>query len=234
MDIYERKRMVIDFIINKIENKEYGKEERLPSDREISEKFDISRLDVRKAFSSLESMGYIYSLQGRGRFVKKDTKRIELKFLDGRGFSKKLEGYGDIKTENLKITKIKFNEKIYTKLNLSEDSKVYKLLRVRYLNNVPIAYHISYLNGEIFKNIKREVINIREISDYYKLYNIEKTENREIKLKVQYAKKEIREILKCTELIPIIKSEHIVWDRERKIEFTEIFYRGDIFEFNIY
>lgn len=234
MDIYERRRMVIDFITSKIEDGEYKKDERLPSDREVSEKFDISRLDARKAFSSLESMGYIYSLQGRGRFVKKNIQRIELKFLDNRGFSRKLEGCGEIKTENLRIKKIKFDEKIYNKLNLNEDEKVYKLLRVRYLNNVPIAYHISYLNGEIFKNIKREVRCIKEITDYYKLYNIERTENREVKLKVQYAKKEIREILKCTELIPIIKSEHIVCDKDKRIEFTEIFYRGDIFEFSMY
>ncbi|MGL4848437.1 MAG: UTRA domain-containing protein, partial [Clostridium sp.] len=145
----------------------------------------------------------------------------------------KLKCYGDVKTENLKIKRIEYDKRIYEKLHLSKEAKVYKLLRVRSLDNFRIAYHISYLNGEVFKNLNNDGEDIREIRDYYEKNNIKEVIYEDIKLKVKYAGREIRYILKCGELVPIIYSEQRVLEEKRVIEYTEIFYRGDIFEFEI-
>ncbi len=58
------------FFVNAIENKELPEETKLPSIRTLSEDYNISRNTVTKAYSELESNGYIYSLSKSGFFVK--------------------------------------------------------------------------------------------------------------------------------------------------------------------
>ncbi len=236
MDNYERRRMVIDQIIRDIENEIYKKDDKLPSDREFSETFNISRLDVRKAFEVLEGMGYVYSLQGRGRFAMKNFRRIKLEFLDKRGFNEKLKkDCYQVETKNLSCDLINYEEDIYSKLQAKKEDKIYKLLRLRLINDLPVAYHISYLKESVFKNINFDWKKIKEINSYYKKNEIEDVENKNIELTVEYASRDIRKTLNCKELIPILKSEHNVIDNRSGdvIEFTNIFYRGDIFKFSI-
>src|SRR6056297_1948074 len=52
--------------------------ERLPSERELSEHYDVSRMTARKALSEIESEGYIYRSQGKGSFVAEPKLRQSL------------------------------------------------------------------------------------------------------------------------------------------------------------
>ena len=58
------------FFVNAIKNKELPEETKLPSIRTLSEDYNISRNTVTKAYSELETNGYIYSLSKSGFFVK--------------------------------------------------------------------------------------------------------------------------------------------------------------------
>ncbi|WP_086350348.1 GntR family transcriptional regulator [Candidatus Enterococcus clewellii] len=46
-------------------------ESKLPTEMELSEKYQVSRITSKRALTELESEGYIYREQGRGSFVKK-------------------------------------------------------------------------------------------------------------------------------------------------------------------
>ena len=67
---------VMEQIMNLLKNKELKPGDQLPSERELAEKFSISRGSLREAFRVLESRGLIKSKPGGGRFIrelKKDT-----------------------------------------------------------------------------------------------------------------------------------------------------------------
>ena len=49
-----------------IENGEYKVNEFLPSERELSSKFNVSKITIRKALSNLELKGLIKKLKGKG------------------------------------------------------------------------------------------------------------------------------------------------------------------------
>ena len=53
---------------NKILNSEIKSGDKLPSENELSAKYNVSRQTVRKALSILENAGYIYAQHGRGTF----------------------------------------------------------------------------------------------------------------------------------------------------------------------
>jgi len=52
-----------------IENGELSPGDALPPEREYAEKYQISRMTVRQAFTQLVNEGYLYRLQGKGTFV---------------------------------------------------------------------------------------------------------------------------------------------------------------------
>ena len=50
----------------KIENEEFPADEPIPSERELMEMYQVSRITVRKAVDELVNEGYLHKLQGKG------------------------------------------------------------------------------------------------------------------------------------------------------------------------
>ena len=65
---------VIEQIMELIKNKELKPEDKLPPERELSEKLSISRGSLREAFRVLESRGIIKSKPGGGRYIREIRK----------------------------------------------------------------------------------------------------------------------------------------------------------------
>src|SRR3954471_13942573 len=57
------------YIKELIENGELQPGDVLPPEREYAEKYQISRMTVRQAFTQLVNEGYLYRLQGKGTFI---------------------------------------------------------------------------------------------------------------------------------------------------------------------
>ena len=69
---------LLEYIKSKIATGEYPADELIPSEREFSEKFQISRMTVRQALNNLVQEGIVYRQKGKGTFVsrQKVEKRI--------------------------------------------------------------------------------------------------------------------------------------------------------------
>jgi len=70
-------------IIRKIESGEYKEDEKIPSEVELCKEYNISRPTVRQAISELTNNGYLYKARGKGTFVAKTKKRIDIKDYSG-------------------------------------------------------------------------------------------------------------------------------------------------------
>jgi GntR family transcriptional regulator len=64
-----RHEQISDWLREHIEQGTYEIDEKLPSEKELGERFDVSRVTVRRALQTLESENYIYRRQGLGSFV---------------------------------------------------------------------------------------------------------------------------------------------------------------------
>lgn len=61
---------VYQLLMTRISNGEYPPDHKLPSEKELSEQFDVSRPIVREALDRLRKEGLVYSRQGAGSFVR--------------------------------------------------------------------------------------------------------------------------------------------------------------------
>ena len=64
-----RHEQISDWLREQIEEGTYGPDEKLPSEKELGQRFDVSRVTVRRALQTLENESYIYRRQGLGSFV---------------------------------------------------------------------------------------------------------------------------------------------------------------------
>ncbi len=70
--VYEQ---VIEQIKNLIYEGKIKRGDKLPSERELKERLNVSRASIREAFSALEMIGLIESRHGEGTFIKKNQER---------------------------------------------------------------------------------------------------------------------------------------------------------------
>ncbi len=64
-----RYQQIKDYLQQQIAVNTYAPDEKLPSEKELCEQFEVSRITVRKALSELEENGAIYRVAGRGTYI---------------------------------------------------------------------------------------------------------------------------------------------------------------------
>lgn len=226
----------MDNLLLDIRENKYKSNEKLPSDNDLAEKYDVPRIKVRNVYKKLEQMGYIYSLQGRGRFLKKRGTSIELVLSGNESFSKKLKHSGvNLDTINICTERVPYNEDIWEELCASRHVPVYKIGRLRCVDKEPLAIHFSYVSQKVFKDISAEGKKITSMFDYYREKGFINYSTEKSILEVFYPTSKERKLLECGELVPLLKLRSNCKDNDTGVilEYTEIIYRGDKFIYKI-
>jgi len=223
---------IIDDIIKDISNGEYDADEKLPSEHYLVKKYNTTRYDVRKAFERLTEMGYIYSIQGKGRFYKSKKSKIELLLTGAESFTDKMTQSGyNLVTNNVHFTELKKAPKTRKKLGVDESARVFKISRLRIIDDEPAAIHISYISDKLFKNIGVEGLTITSMFGYYKKRGYSEFYFKESTIQTLLPTQYEREILKCPSLVPVLLLESQCYDQHsgELLEVTKVIYRGDKF-----
>jgi GntR family transcriptional regulator len=138
-------------IKDNIKEKKYLPGEPLPTERELTELFGVSRMTIRQAISNLVNEGVLYRIPGKGAYVSKEV--IEKK-LEIESFSEDMEKRG--LTPGSKIIyfeKIAPDEEIKEKLKLSTSEEIFFLNRLRLANDEPMAIEYCYLPEKYYPGL---------------------------------------------------------------------------------
>lgn len=124
----------------------------LPSEREYSEKFGISRMTVRQALSNLVSQGYLYRQKGKGTYVSKQKIKQPLQGLTS--FTEDMESRGlKPSSKLLRFEIIKADELIMNQLDSPYGANVYEIFRIRLANDIPMALETTYIPVDLLKGL---------------------------------------------------------------------------------
>ena len=224
------KEQLIDIIKNEIEEGVYNINDALPREIDYQEKYNVSRITVRSAMSELQNLGYIEKIKGKGTFVKR--KKISEPLLKIESFTDEMKQKGLIPTTKDSNISIVGSDKQCSEIfNIPINTPVYKLTRIRLINNMPIAFFTTYLKTDFNLTLDSSVYN-SSLYDYLNKQNIY------IKKVKQYisansAGKEMVEKLKCIQNEPILVLKRIgfIDDTENPYEYTIAQYVGSKYEY---
>lgn len=119
----------------------------LPSEREMCEKYQVSRPTVRKALKLLEEEGTIKVLRGKGAFFMGTGKFVENSFTVGRreiSFYDQVIAQGKVPSSKVLTQDVQPADKlIAARLNIKLGDPVFCLERVRYIDGVLFSVNSS-------------------------------------------------------------------------------------------
>jgi GntR family transcriptional regulator len=138
---YQLKEILLEYITEHHANEETP----IPTELELSSHFSISRPTVRQAMNELVVEGYLFRQKGKGTFIiKPKITQSFLQVLDS--FNNEMIKKGlKPSTTVLSMEILKSDEKVSEMLKLPLESNVIQLRRLRYANDEPIVYVVTYL-----------------------------------------------------------------------------------------
>lgn len=198
--------------------------EAIPPEIELAKTYEVSRGTVSKAIEELVREGLLIRKQGKGTFVCEP--KIKQKGTSLLSFTEEIKNHGySTKAEILSFAKMPADRQVRQKLNLAQKDEVYKIKRIRFIEEEPMALVTSYLPEKLVGNLSKN--NIR-----YSVYGyLEKLGLAPVKAKDKFmariANPEIANLLNIPEGSAIFQSERIAYTKSFEIiELAEGYIQG--------
>ena len=206
--------------------------EALPTERELTELYGVSRMTIRQAISNLVNKGVLYKIRGKGAFVSKEV--IEKK-LDIESFSQDMMKRGFTPGSILiKFKKIKNTDEIKEKLELEDNEEIYFLNRLRLADNEPIAIEYCYLPEKFFPDlIKYNMVHCSLYKIMKEEYNMHFNYMKQSLKAMPLNKKQAEMLLGKPKGVGLV-SERLMYNIDgAPIEFTKTIYHSERYSFNM-
>lgn len=133
-----------DKILDSIHNGTLKPGDKLPTELELSETNNVSRVTVRSALDSLTSDGYLVRIPGKGTFITKEKIRKNVTETIGFSDTCRLQN----KVPGAKVIKCVIEEATAADqehLGLNPGDKIINIERIRYADDVPVSVEYTRL-----------------------------------------------------------------------------------------
>lgn len=120
--------------------------DRLMTEAEFSQQYEVSRITVRKAIELLVDEGYVMRKQGIGTFIaEKKVRRVVDSDNLVRSFSETCRMNGqEPSSELLSVEWLVPEVAVQHRLHVGEDEKVLKIVRLRKVDGIPVMVETNY------------------------------------------------------------------------------------------
>lgn len=153
----EKYKVIANAVRKKIIEGEYLPDQKLPSEKEMGEIFQASKLTIKKAIDILVSEGLIVKRRGSGTFVKSlSIEEMERLIVDNqmRGTSA-FHPDKEVTSKILQYEIVPATEKVASKLNIPMDTQVYEIYRVRLVNKQPTVIEKTFMPVSIIPGLRK-------------------------------------------------------------------------------
>jgi GntR family transcriptional regulator len=223
---------LMDIIVEKIDSGIYKENDKIPSERELCDYYQVSRSTVRKTLLELEKDGYIYIEHGKGTFV--SPKRFKQDLLKFYSFSEEMKKIGKKPSSKvIEFNIINCNEKISKKMNIDIGDNIYKFIRLRLANDEPMMIETTYVPYNRFPGITKEDLENSQMYDIFMQRFKAKFNKAEEVFQPVYIREEEAKYLEVNRDINGMKIERITYENNNIIEYTTSIARGDKFKFHV-
>ncbi len=223
-------------IVKKIDNDELLDDQLIPSERELIKEYGVSRITVRRAIVELVNEGYLYRIQGKGTYVKGDSKKQDLFSITS--CTQDIINLG--MTPSRKVIRCELIDsypKRARQMEIDKNDKLVVIDRVYYADKEPINRTITYLPQKYFPDLEQH--NFHDESLYEVL-------EKHYKLKVTRATRTIEAVIATDEVANLLDVEvgqpvllfrgttyGMINNKEVPVETFKTNYRTDKYKFYI-
>ncbi len=208
--------------------------QRIPSERELSVRYGVSRMTVRQALDALTQDGRLYSLPGKGTFVA-DRKIIEQPLRNLTSFTQDMERRGlRPSSKTLSARVMGATLEVARLLNIPTLSEIVQMTRLRLADGEPLAIEAVHLPSALVPGLLDH--DLGKGSLYVVLrdtYGIELARASQTIEAAEPNKEEVS-LLALDGPSPILRISRITFDaHDRVVEYARSVYRGDRYQLTV-
>ena len=215
-----------NIIRKKIEKGEYIKGDKIPAERKLSDKFELSRMTVRKALENLVNEGILEKRERQGTFVAQNGLN---NFPSLVGINESIAAKGmEASNQILKKELLSPKQEIADELNITTDEKVILIERLNLADGDPLGFEESYIPYAICPELLDREVSNESIYNIL-LENGHKPTKATDKTEAELAGDREVELLNLEKGAAVLKNIRTTFSKDRPIVFSYNYYRGDQF-----
>ncbi|HEX3969348.1 MAG TPA: GntR family transcriptional regulator [Edaphobacter sp.] len=199
----------------------------VPSEEELARVYGVSRMTTRQALQSLKSQGYADGQKGRGTFVTQP--KVEKDIAHLAGFTAEMRSLGmKASSRVLESSSLTADDETASRLQIEPGARIFRLVRLRYADHVPVAIEEGSLSLERFPGIDK--VNFITASLYQTLRDRYRVaiDNADEILEARAANRNEAELLDIRVRSSLLVISRILRSADGKpIEAARSLYRGD-------
>ena len=156
-----------------IEGGHYHAGEKIPSESELSEMYQVSRITIRRAIEELSSEGFLTKRQGKGTYV--NPPKLKKKIMQRgplQSLTELCAEYGRVAgARTLGVSRIKACGELANKLALEEGAKVISVRRIRTVDGNPMIEETTFFPADEYAFIENEGLDDASIFSTFALHD---------------------------------------------------------------
>ncbi len=178
----------------------------LPTEKDFCEKFNISRVTIRRAMAELEKEHLIYRIRAKGTFIEENIDNVYSKSDYGwLPITTSIEASG--KKAHAELISLKYDYpsiEIQKQLNISNSKKISILKRLYYADGIPHTLNYFYLIEKIEWNLEK-LSEVQSLTYYLDQYHNISTVNTLVRITAEQANRDCVNYLKLRIKDPVLK-----------------------------
>ena len=217
---------------NKITSGDYSPDTPLPSEDALAEEYEVSRITVRQALSSLEQDGLVIRQRGKGTFVSENANTLELPRFTGSIEDLILMGKRT-KTKVIESSWIDPPDIIRQRLKV-KDAKVLRIEKIRHIEGDPFSHVFNYLPPELGNKLPMELVKSKPMLMILEDELGVRANEAEQSVEATIADVTDASLLDIRVGDPLLKAERTVFDvKGNPVEYVTVVYRADKYAFTM-
>ncbi|MFN0123320.1 MAG: GntR family transcriptional regulator [Blastocatellia bacterium] len=200
------------------------------SERDLSERYGVSRMTVRQALRALREEGLLFSERGRGTFVSAPRLNVQTRQL--LGFSEDMRARGlEPASRVLHFTRGRPPDNITRQLQLAGDGLAFEIVRLRLAGGIPMARESCFVDARLCPQLQRADVENGSLYRYLEDSCGVRIQRAEEILEAACATREEAEALSIKPRAAVLVVQRTVYTTDNTpLEVVRSVYRGDRYQ----
>ena len=220
-------------LLEQIENGTLKPGDTLPPERELIDRYRVSRITIRQAVNSLTADGLLYRQRGLGTFVRSD--RIEQELSTLTGFSEEMMARGlNPGAKVISAEMVDPDAAVASKLRLRPDQKAFRMVRLRLADGEPMALDITHCPPDLGEKLLADDLQGALYTLLEEKYGVELDQGDQA-IQATLADEFLAAHLGIKKGMPILQMERVVYSMDgRPVELSRTCYRADRYIYRVH
>ena len=216
-----------EFITERIESGDWLPGHRMPTEKELSNEFSVSRTTVRQAMQLLENEGLVERIQGKGTFVGRPKIAQNLGTMGSMPLMANAGSSAAIQFISLNV--VAPSAAVASRLSLPAGEKVYELTRTMTLDGEPLMLITAWMPVSLFPDLRERFVETLSMRQTLReLYGIQVVRQQKV-VEVTILDDQEAETLHANAGAPALLLSYLsqTQDHAQPCEYRKMLVRGD-------